>query len=363
MRLNRKRISQGGRATELLARSPPFLISIYTRLRYLCYSHRTTRQIHHVPRKQLDDMQNAPNVRNAAPGTIEAAEALASLVILGPGRQHVPPRHTSIRVPSDHTEIHSIFTPGRLRGKMDYEATGATLAQDNLAKFLDSIQQDPGRADVVQSIKLDQRYDYFLNPGLVELFNQEIWPTYALTDDNTDGMYPPLLDAGFYLKGIQRRSAKDPVMSQDSLWPTDLSRLDKRFIATLPISLIAVHVDLFIKLCPKLQVIQLPSHWCPSDSLPFRANLLDRWKVTTTGSWKSRSMSRVTGALSAWERRTVGMLPRSGTGWGWLLKISPRTGEVQYREVCWMRLHLLFPIEFVSFVVDRLDLIPVSFNF
>ncbi|KAL5397766.1 hypothetical protein PMIN06_001287 [Paraphaeosphaeria minitans] len=179
-------------------------------------------------------MQNVPVPNGVAPGTFETAEALTSLTTIGVGQQHHPPRRTSILVDPNHTELHSIVTPGRLRGTIYFEAAAATMAQDNLGKFLSTIQQDPARAAVVRSVKLDQFYDNFENSELAEVFNEEIWPTYAFTDENSDEIYPPVLNAALYMKGIQRRAVNDPIISQDPLCPTDLTRLDKVFLAARP---------------------------------------------------------------------------------------------------------------------------------
>ncbi|KAF9730434.1 hypothetical protein PMIN01_11303 [Paraphaeosphaeria minitans] len=198
-------------------------------------------------------MQNVPVPNGVAPGTFETAEALTSLTTIGVGQQHHPPRRTSILVDPNHTELHSIVTPGRLRGTIYFEAAAATMAQDNLGKFLSTIQQDPARAAVVRSVKLDQFYDNFENSELAEVFNEEIWPTYAFTDENSDEIYPPVLNAALYMKGIQRRAVNDPIISQDPLCPTDLTRLDK--------------------------VIQPPALWCPPDNIPFQVEALNKWKV------------------------------------------------------------------------------------
>ncbi|KAF2440969.1 hypothetical protein P171DRAFT_446896 [Karstenula rhodostoma CBS 690.94] len=215
-----------------------------------------------------------------APETVDAAEALTTLVSLGSGEQYVAPRGTSIITGADRTELHSIFTPGRLRGTMHYEATYATMTQDNLGKFLKAISQDPARAEVVRSVKLDLVCDNFLHSGVAELINEDILPFYTFTDDASSGPYPPLTEAALLLKDIQRRMANDPGLSRHPLCPVDLTLLKKDFLYEMDFAtnLLATHLDLLIKLCPNLQIIQLPAQWCPILNLPFNATTLTKWK-------------------------------------------------------------------------------------
>ncbi|KAL1595859.1 hypothetical protein SLS60_009549 [Paraconiothyrium brasiliense] len=213
--------------------------------------------------------------------TIAAADALATLATLGSGEQYVPPPpSTHIIAGPERTTIHSIFTPGRLRGTMHYEADYETVAQDNLAKFLKVIAEEPARAAIVRSIKLDLVNDNPLESGLVELFNEDHLPAYFLTDDASDGPFPPLTETALLLKAYQRELANDPLLADHPSTPTDFTLLNKNWLdcARFCTYLTEVHVNLFLKLCPKLQVIQVPEQWCPIGEQTFTEAALRKWK-------------------------------------------------------------------------------------
>ncbi|KAJ4344775.1 uncharacterized protein N0V89_012519 [Didymosphaeria variabile] len=249
------------------------------RTRILRRTYLSSHQLNILNQRKISAMENEYD--NIEPDIVAAAEALATLATLGRGEQFVPrPRTTFIVAGRDREVIHSLFTPGRLRGTMHYEAKYETMAQDNLAKFLKAINQEPARAAVVRSITLDLVCDNPLNSGLVELFNEDHLPMYALTDDASDGPFPPLTEAALLLKAYQRDLVNDPLFANHPLAPTDFTLLDKNWLNCPRFAsyLIEVHVNLFLRLCPKLQVIQLPDLWCPFPNLPFTEAAMRKWK-------------------------------------------------------------------------------------
>jgi hypothetical protein len=129
-------------------------------------------------------------------------------------------------------------------------------------------------------VKLDQIWDNFLNSGFTELLNREVLPYYALTDDASTGAYTVFTETALTFKAYQRQMADSRDFVGHPLRPTDFTLLKKDFLdcAEFGEAFLEPLLDLFIKLCPKLEVIHIPAKWCPHNKLPFNRATMDRWR-------------------------------------------------------------------------------------
>lgn len=219
---------------------------------------------------------------NVAPDTRAAAEALARLATMGRGQQYVWHTEDEQRQASaanaGPAADSSIFSTGRLRGAMHYEASLLTLPEDNLAKFIDAISRDAGRAALVRSVKFDAICDDVNRSGLIDLFNETL-PAYAFTQDASGGPFPPVTEVALLFKKYQTELAALPEFYW-VLGPRDLTVLDRQFLTLAFIGeyILELYIHLFIKLCPNLEIIEIPSNWWPLPDLPFSESRLNEWK-------------------------------------------------------------------------------------
>jgi hypothetical protein len=129
-------------------------------------------------------------------------------------------------------------------------------------------------------VKLDQIWDKFLNSGFTGLLNREVLPYYAFTDDASAGAYTVFTEAALTFKAYQRQMADSGPFVGHPLRPADFTLLNKDFLncAEFGPAFLEPLVDLFIKLCPNLEVIHLPTKWCSHDDMPFNQATMDNWR-------------------------------------------------------------------------------------
>ncbi|KAF1973999.1 hypothetical protein BU23DRAFT_567793 [Bimuria novae-zelandiae CBS 107.79] len=151
----------------------------------------------------------------------------------------------------------SLFN-GHIRGSNHYEAK---LPHDTMSKFIDMMNYYHGRAATVKSAKFTEA-DTFRNSGLVDLFNYFLIP-YRLYFFQDTKNFLPLTAAALRLRDYQANmAAHAPQMGLIAPNGEALNFLQIDFIERAPLAIfLELYLDLFVRLCPNLQLIEIPQSW------------------------------------------------------------------------------------------------------
>lgn len=134
---------------------------------------------------------------------------------LGGNQTSLPPPPLYHIVPRTYPP--SLFSGGRLRGSVHYEAK---LPDDTLVKFLIEASGDKERAAAVTSAKFSAVNDSLANTGLIPYFNETL-RAYVFTDDNGDGDYPILTKAALRLRAYHSKVVSQQLLALFAIYTTN----------------------------------------------------------------------------------------------------------------------------------------------